>query len=396
MKRNIAFIIIILIVSSLLSFPVFADTIPSTLNPTVVITSTNLNNICTVTVKLNGITTPLMGIDLILNYDANVLNYNKTNNLLSSTINQLPTTNKTSTIKDSSTLELSWNAKSEAVSINSTAGEISLCTISFNVLKTASTVISVNSQSFVFTIEQGKESPNFPPIAAIKQNISVTYTEPVVAPPKPTTDNSGGGGGGGGGSTPVIPVVTPIPTPSNTFTDLEGYDWASDSIYKLSKLGIIKGTSETTFSPANNITRADFAVLLSRTFNLKNTVADNFNDVSADEYFYEPIGILKSLGIAQGDEGDYRPYEPITRQDIIVLTHRALTLLGFIKDSPDFDMLNNFSDKEEIADYATESVCVMIGRGIIKGNDGQLAPLNNATRAEAAVVFNRIYDILPK
>ena len=161
-------------------------------------------------------------------------------------------------------------------------------------------------------------------------------------------------------------------------------------------MGIIKGTSENTFSPANNITRADFAVLLSRTFSLKGEAKDNFNDVNNGEYFYESIGILKSLGIAQGDEGNYRPYEQITRQDIIVLTHRALTLLGNIKDAPDYDMLSKFEDRDSISSYATESVCIMIARGIIKGNDGNLSPLDNATRAEAAVIFNRIYDILPK
>jgi len=376
MKRNISFIIVLSIILSLFSFSIVSAVEP--VSPTVELTYTNLDNMCTVTAKLKGITTPLVGIELILNYDATVLSYeSQTNNLNESTINQiLPT------IVDSK-LNIVWNAKSEATLITPNAvGEILLCTISFNILKTATTAVSVNSESLVAIIEQGKELPNFVHIATSQKNISVTYTAPVTNPPA--------GGGGGGGSAPVTPI--PTPTPENTFIDLGGYDWASSSIYKLSKLGIIKGTSENTFSPANNITRADFAVLLSRTFNLKGEVTGNFDDVPAGEYFYQPIGILKSLDIAKGSEGKYRPYDSITRQDIIVLTHRALTLLGNIKDSPDYDILNKFEDKGSISNYATESVCIMISRGIIKGNDGQLAPLNNATRAEAAVIFDRIYN----
>jgi len=392
MNRNISLVIVLSIILSLLSFNIASASDTTSMNPTVELTYTNSNNICTVTAKLKGITTTLVGISLVLNYDSNVLSYTKSNNLVPTAINQLSTTNKTSTVKDSSTLTFGWNANNEAISITPTAGEIPLCTTTFNILNNANTVISINSESSIVFVTPGVELPTFTPIAISQISIPVTYT----APTPPAGGGTGGGGGGGGGTTPVVPIITPAPTPANTFTDLSGYDWASESIYKLSKLGIIKGTSETTFSPANNITRADFAVLLSRTFNLKNEVTDNFNDVPADEYFYEPIGILKSLGIAQGSEGNYRPYEPITRQDIIVLTHRALSLLGNITDSPDYDILNKFSDKSDVADYAVASVCVMIGRGIIKGNNGQLSPYDYAIRAEAAVIFDRIYDILPK
>ena len=44
--------------------------------------------------------------------------------------------------------------------------------------------------------------------------------------------------------------------------------------------GIIKGTSENTFSPASNITRADFAILLVRAFKLESENTENFADVS--------------------------------------------------------------------------------------------------------------------
>jgi len=388
MKRNIAYMIVLSIILSLFSFNLVSAIESPITSPTIELTSNISNNICTVTVKLKGVTQPLMAIGLILNYDANILTYSSDiNNLNQDTISKLTTTKQISATKTNSKLNIGWYTTTATKLIKPTSGEIQLCSIPFNITKTADTAVSVTSESSVVIDVNAIPEEIF--INSNSINLSVKYTAPA-------TGNPGGNAGGGspGGGSAVVPVATP--TPENTFIDLDGYDWASSAIYRLSKLGIIKGTSENTFSPANNITRADFAVLLSRTFSLKGEAKDNFNDVNNGEYFYESIGILKSLGIAQGDEGNYRPYEQITRQDIIVLTHRALTLLGNIKDAPDYDMLSKFEDRDSISSYATESVCIMIARGIIKGNDGNLSPLDNATRAEAAVIFNRIYDILPK
>ncbi|MBQ2743972.1 MAG: heparinase II/III family protein, partial [Oscillospiraceae bacterium] len=102
--------------------------------------------------------------------------------------------------------------------------------------------------------------------------------------------SSGGAGGGGSagssgsGATAPSDDKKPTETPdtgkeettgskgetsSARFIDLGAHAWAADSINDLASSGIIKGTSETTFSPAANITRADFALLLVRAFKLE-------------------------------------------------------------------------------------------------------------------------------
>jgi S-layer homology domain len=40
--------------------------------------------------------------------------------------------------------------------------------------------------------------------------------------------------------------------------------WSKDSITRISKLGIIKGTSQNTFSPLGRLTRRQMAAMLSR------------------------------------------------------------------------------------------------------------------------------------
>ncbi|MBE7063516.1 MAG: S-layer homology domain-containing protein, partial [Ruminococcaceae bacterium] len=52
-----------------------------------------------------------------------------------------------------------------------------------------------------------------------------------------------------------------------------------------------------------------------------------------------------------------------------------------------------FSDSSLIAEYALSHVKAMISSGLVKGNaDGTLNPLGNTTRAEAAVIMQRILN----
>ncbi|MBR5272011.1 MAG: S-layer homology domain-containing protein, partial [Clostridia bacterium] len=76
---------------------------------------------------------------------------------------------------------------------------------------------------------------------------------------------AGGGGGGGGGAggsdkpKEEEPTEPEQPTVDDTrkFADLGNHKWAEEAIYRLVALGVINGTSDTTYSPGANITRAD-------------------------------------------------------------------------------------------------------------------------------------------
>jgi len=51
----------------------------------------------------------------------------------------------------------------------------------------------------------------------------------------------------------------------------------------------------------------------------------NFEDVKPGAYYYEAIGVAKKLGIATGSgNNQFKPQESISRQDMMVLTARAL------------------------------------------------------------------------
>ena len=55
--------------------------------------------------------------------------------------------------------------------------------------------------------------------------------------------------------------------------------------------------------------------------------------------------------------------------------------------------LSAFADSGIIADYASGHVSAMVAEGLVKGNaDGTINPLGNTTRAEAAVIMQRILN----
>ncbi len=177
-----------------------------------------------------------------------------------------------------------------------------------------------------------------------------------------------------------------------TFTDLTGYEWAKKQIEALASTGVINGTSETTFGPGMNITRADFICMLVRALKLNEAIDGNFNDIPSSAYYYESVGIAKKLGIAMG-KGDnlFMPEENISRQDMMVIISRAMKISGkqLVESASD---LSGFNDSSRVADYAVNAAAQLIKAGIIMGNNGNINPEGTATRAETAVIMYRILN----
>ncbi len=231
-----------------------------------------------------------------------------------------------------------------------------------------------------------------------------------------TPEGGGGGGGGGGGAAPSDTPNTDDESGDETgdngesgetggntdntgtengnlrFTDLANYAWAEDAINTLAEDGIIKGTTASTFAPASNITRADFALLLVRAFDLTSDNAENFADVSASDYFAPELAIARNTGIVNGiGDNKFAPRNIITRQDMMVIVYRALQKLNVefgIYDEP------QYPDYDTVAPYARDAVSALIGAGLVNGKNGVIAPTDYTTRAEVAVLIKRILDYL--
>ena len=88
------------------------------------------------------------------------------------------------------------------------------------------------------------------------------------------------------------------------------------------------------------------------------------------------------------NENSFGALENISREDMAVIASRLIELLNIKKAENKVE----FSDKNDIADYAAEAVDILSGLGIINGmGDGTFSPKTNVTRAQGAKV---IYELL--
>ncbi|MNI33144.1 Endo-1,4-beta-xylanase A precursor [compost metagenome] len=179
-----------------------------------------------------------------------------------------------------------------------------------------------------------------------------------------------------------------------TFADIDSLDWANKQIKVLASKGIIQGTTDDTFSPWQGVTRADFVVLLVRTLELQGLLGIPFADVSEDSYYSDSLRIARELGITTGrGDNKFEPQAPITREDMMVLTDRALKVSN--KEGltgPLGDLLSGFTDRADISGYAVDSVAALIQLGLIHGYDRAIYPKETPNRAQTAVLMYNLYN----
>ena len=213
----------------------------------------------------------------------------------------------------------------------------------------------------------------------------------VITPP------SSGGGGGGGSKTPSASFsasgatsVTETVVNSHPFTDLSATSWAEDKIKMLYNAGIINGVTSTEFAPQRNVTRAEFAKMIASVLKIEKSICE-FSDVASDVWYAPYVGALADSGIVVGNNGEFMPDMPITRQDAAVIIKRALEYGSNMK----FTDGNIFNDDDEISDYAKEAISSLSSVKIVNGfDDNTFRPQNNLSRAEAAVLIGNIYGLL--
>ncbi|KRE96858.1 hypothetical protein ASG89_30460 [Paenibacillus sp. Soil766] len=177
-----------------------------------------------------------------------------------------------------------------------------------------------------------------------------------------------------------------------SFGDLQNVSWAKQAIETMASRDVINGTAENSFSPENSIKRADFIALLIKLLELHTTSNDDdmFTDVPKAAYYYSELVIAKALGITTGfEDHTFKPNSHISRQDMMVLTARAIAAVG--KQVQADGTLDAYPDASSMSSYAKDSAIALVKSGIVNGKNDKLAPNDPLTRAEAAVILYRIW-----
>lgn len=177
----------------------------------------------------------------------------------------------------------------------------------------------------------------------------------------------------------------------NPFTDVTKQDWFYYYIRWAHEGGIMKGVSDTLFSPNAPLTRAMLVTILWRTEGEIESGSAGFSDVAEDSYYHDAVAWAKENGIVKGySDTVFAPDDNITREQIAAIMHRYAAHKKYDVSKGEGVSLDTYDDAKEISEYAAESMRYAVGSGLIKGkSDKILDPKGNATRAESATILER-------
>ncbi|MBF8982532.1 S-layer homology domain-containing protein [Lutibacter sp. B2] len=182
-----------------------------------------------------------------------------------------------------------------------------------------------------------------------------------------------------------------------TFKDLKGYEWAKEAIEAMANKGIINGRGEAMFDPTANITRAEFATLVTKMMGYSTENMNvPFTDVAKDAWYCNYVGAAYKNGLINGrNKTVFDPNGKITRQEMVVIVAKVLEKKGYSK--AELKELEIFKDQGQIAPWAKDSVSLCVKEKIISGmGNNTFAPTQNANRAQATVMINRVDNLMNK
>gem|GEM_PF-186986 len=230
---------------------------------------------------------------------------------------------------------------------------------------------------------------------------------------------------------------------AKSFTDVPDTHWAYREIHELAALGIIQGVKADGFEPGRPVSRADYALLLVRALekltlleeqssnaavtdsaagaastsiesaeagtkdaNVGSVASEEtaaqtelFRDVPQGAYYYEELKAAQRYGLIRGGaDGNFYPQRSISRQEMFVMTARALLLAGFTvpeMEGSTEQTLSTVGDRLALAEYAKQDTALLIETGLVRGNRaGRVLPQAGASRAEAATLIFRLIELL--
>ena len=175
-------------------------------------------------------------------------------------------------------------------------------------------------------------------------------------------------------------------------TDFRDYDrtaWYAEAVSAAVDNGLLYGKSSTIIDPNGDMTRAEMAAIINRSFGCyKMADISQYKDVSKSKWYFDDIAMSVQMGTYNGRSSSaMAPDAPITREEAMTVVARALELDYEAYAKTD---LSKFADAKNVSAWALPYVRAMVGADYIHGRTKGLEPLDNITRAEFAQIFHNI------
>ena len=141
---------------------------------------------------------------------------------------------------------------------------------------------------------------------------------------------------------------SPEVSATTKFADVKSSDYYAKAVAWATAQGITNGTSDTTFSPEQDVTRAEMITFLYRYSQAvgktdSETGKSNFADVASNKFYAPAVAWGASNGVVAGyADGTYRPGAKCTRAEGLTFIYRAVTHTKGLKDDNLLEKTNPF------------------------------------------------------
>lgn len=177
----------------------------------------------------------------------------------------------------------------------------------------------------------------------------------------------------------------------NPFLDIDGH-WAEEEIIKAAKAGLFVGVQNNYFMPNLTVTRGMFVAVLYRMAGEPEMaeIETAFTDVAADAYYAEAVAWAVKTGVTKGmSETSFAPANAISREQMMTMLYRyAKNVDG--RDVSGAADLSSFTDGAKVNSWAKDAMAWAVADGLLVGYpDESVQPNTAATRAQVAMILCR-------
>ena len=181
---------------------------------------------------------------------------------------------------------------------------------------------------------------------------------------------------------------------SEEFVDLDPDAWYHAAVDYVLRKGLMNGVGNGKFDPNGTTSRAMIVTILWR---LEGEPVVNylmqFEDVPAETWYTEAVRWAASERIVEGySDTAFGPADPITREQFAAILWRYAKYKSRDVSVGENTNILRYEDAFSISEYAIPAMQWACGAGLLQGDGVNLTPRADATRAQAAALFQRFCE----
>ena len=123
-------------------------------------------------------------------------------------------------------------------------------------------------------------------------------------------------------------AANPVNRKATDFRDYDRTAWYAEAVSAAVDNGLLYGKSSTIIDPNGDMTRAEMAAIINRSFGCyKAADISQYKDVAKSKWYYKDVAMAVQMGTYNGrSNSSMAPDAPISRQEAMTVVARALEL----------------------------------------------------------------------